>query len=361
MPAGMSFDQLQDYLARFRDAFRRRDQARWADVYCQGLLLDLPRKNVETLARHVSVPPGLGVENVTQALHNFLNQSPWDEGRLWRRYRALLAARLGRPDGVFVLDEVVFPKQGEHSVGVQRQYSSARGEKLNCQLAAAVHYVSAAGCGPLALRLYLPAGWLASAQRLDAAGVPAECRHRLAKGQLALQLLDEVRGGGFPGSRVVASAGAGAVPHLLDGLAQRGLPGVVEAGPDVTVFPEWPGRPQRLGDLVRQLRWEGGTASLPLESLADREAGTARTVRALVERRGRDFGFALTNLPADVDGPAAARLWRSLPLARQGAQRLRDLGLDHFEGRSWRGFHHHACLVALAYGFLLWQEGEGGV
>jgi SRSO17 transposase len=271
-----------------------------------------------------------------------------------------MAQHLDGLEGVFVLDEVPFPKQGEHSVGVQRQYSSALGEKLNCQLAVAVHHVGPRGYCPLALRLYLPGGWLADAGRLDAAGVPAEHRAPVSKAELALRLLDEVRGEGFPGGGVVAALGPGALPQLLDGLEERGLAGVVEAGPDVTVLAGPAGLPVRLADLARRARRLGAVAGLRVRLPPGRSAGGDRPLVALLRRRdGGAADFALTNLSGDAGGATADRLWHALAEARQGRQRLRELGLDHFEGRSWRGFHHHVCLVMVAYGFLL-QAGPNG-
>src|SRR5207248_7015352 len=110
-------------------AFRRRDQLRWAGVYLQGLLVGGQRSNAEGLASRVVLPPEQSVEDVAQALQNFVNQSPWDEEGLWRRYRALLAPRLAGPDGVFVVEDVTFPKQGQRSVGVHRQFSRGEGRK----------------------------------------------------------------------------------------------------------------------------------------------------------------------------------------------------------------------------------------
>src|SRR2546423_1794241 len=121
--------RLDDFLAPYRAEFRRRDQARWAAVYLQGLLRPGARKNVENLARAVTLPPGLAVEDVAQALQHFINQSPWDEGKVWRRYQSLVAEQLAGADGLLVAEELAFVKQGRHSVGVQRQYSRALGQK----------------------------------------------------------------------------------------------------------------------------------------------------------------------------------------------------------------------------------------
>src|SRR5262245_59431462 len=128
-------DRILHYLDGFPGGFRRREQREWAAVYLQGLLESSSRKNVETLARSVSLPAGLGVEDVAQALGHFLNQSPWDEAAILRQYQQRLAARAEHEGAVFVLDEMAFAKQGRHSVGVQRQYSWALKRKTNCQVA----------------------------------------------------------------------------------------------------------------------------------------------------------------------------------------------------------------------------------
>src|SRR5438270_7382545 len=110
-----------------------------------------------------------------------------------------MAAKFADPKGIFVIDDTTFPKQGKHSAGVQRQHCGALGKKANCQCAVSVHYVSPGGHCPLDLRLYLPESWLADEARLDRAGVPEAERRALTKGQIALGLLDRVRGEGLPG------------------------------------------------------------------------------------------------------------------------------------------------------------------
>ena len=132
-------ERLDDYVDLFRDDFRRRDQIRWASVYLQGLLLEGQTKTIGAMARRVLLPPDLVVEDVSQALQNFVNQSPWDERKLWRRHRQLAHHQHGAA-GAFVLDDLVFVKNGRHSVGVQRQFSARlaqgelpdRGRALSC-------------------------------------------------------------------------------------------------------------------------------------------------------------------------------------------------------------------------------------
>src|SRR5437764_4787763 len=134
-------DRLRDYAALFADDFPHAKPARWAGVYLQGLLLDGDRKSIEPLSRRVTLPDGLVVKDLDQALQQFIGQSTWDEQAVWKRYRSVMAATFASPAGIFVIDDTSFPKQGKMSVGVQRQYCGAQGKRANCQVAPSVHYV----------------------------------------------------------------------------------------------------------------------------------------------------------------------------------------------------------------------------
>lgn len=390
-------DRLREYAAEFADDFPQAKPARWAGVYLEGLLLDGERKSIEPLSRRVALPAGLASTDPEQALQQFVNQSPWDEQAVLRRYRARLAGTFGGPAGVFLIDDVSFPKQGKHSVGVQRQYCGALGKKANCQVAVSVHYVGPKGHYPLDLRLYLPDVWLADPARLDKAGVPAADRRPLTKPEIALELLDRVRAEGLPGSVVVADAGYGVSRDLRDGLAARELHYVVGVTADLVVFPDRPtwvapvpatgGRPRTryqladgnpppvsIGELAGRLRrrkvtWREGTKGKLAARFAWarvwpghdwRRGGCAEAdpVWLLVEEQADgQLKYALSNLPPRTSRVRAVRLWKSRWPVEQGYQQLKEeLGLDHFEGRSWRGFHHHAALTFLAYGFLLLEK-----
>src|SRR3954463_6864862 len=159
---------------------------------------------IEPLSRRITLPDGLTSTDPEQALQQFVNQSPWDEKAVLRRYRAHLAQTFASPEGIFLFDDVSFPKQGTHSVGVQRQYCGALGKKANCQVAVSAHYVSPNGHYPLDLQLYLPDAWLTDTKRLDRAGVPKDQRIARTKHEIALELLDRVRSEGLPGRAVVA-------------------------------------------------------------------------------------------------------------------------------------------------------------
>src|SRR5437763_10578197 len=386
-------ERLRDFAARFTDDFPQAKPARWAGVYLQGLLLDGERKSIEPLARRITLPEGLTSKDPEQALQQFVNQSPWDEHKVLRRYRDRMAQTFASPEGIFVIDDTSFPKQGRHSVGVQRQYCGALGKKANCQVAPCVHYVAPKGHYPLDLRLYLPDSWLSDSRRLDEAGVPAAERRTLTKPEIALELLDRVRGEGLPGWAVVTDAGYGVSPTFRDGVAARGLAYMAGVTGDFVVFPEQPrwvvsppnprGRPPTrrylatdnpppvaLRELAKQVRlrkvtWrEGSKGKLsarfawlrvwPGQDWQHGSCADAQPVWLLIEEQAEgQLKFAFSNLPPGTTCKKAVRLWKSRWPVEQGYQQLKEeLGLDHFEGRSWRGFHHHAALVLLAYGFL---------
>ena len=399
--------RLRKYAALFAADFPQAKPARWAGVYLHGLLTDGDRKSVEPLSRRVELPDGLASKDPEQALQQFVSQSPWDEQKVLARYRAHLAATFASPDAVFVIDDTTFPKQGRHSVGVQRQYCGALGKKANCQAAVSVHYVASRGHYPLALQLYLPESWVADADRLDRAGVPEEYRRERAKGEIALDLLDRVRAEGLPGRVVLADAGYGASGEFRQALADRGLHYVAGVTDEVVVFPDPPawdrptgragvggtgGRPQtnpqlrpgtprpvRLRELaaqapLRRVTWRAGAKGTMSGRFAwvrvwpgfgwkRGECAGADPVWVLIEEQpDGGFKYALSNLPAGTSGLRAVRLWKSRWPVEQGYQQMKEeLGLDHFEGRSWRGFHHHAALVMLAFGFLLLERDRGRV
>jgi SRSO17 transposase len=389
--------RLRDYAALFADDFPQAKPARWAGVYLQGLLLDGERKSVEPLSRRVTLPDGLVSKDPEQALQQFVNQSPWDHRAVLRRYRARLAEALADPAAVFLLDDVSFPKQGSHSVGVQRQYCGALGKRANCQVAVSAHYVGPRGHCPLDLRLHLPESWLADPRRLDRAGVPQAERRPLTKPQIALDLLDRVRAEGLPGRAAVADACYGVSAELRDGLSARGLSYVVGVAGDFVVFTEPPawlpprpstgGRPQSrprlaegspapvaLSELARRTRrrrvsWREGTKGRLSGRFAWLRvwpgqgwqkgacAGQGPLWLLIEEQQDGTIKYAFSNLPEGTGLREAVRLWKSRWPVEQGYQQLKEeLGLGHFEGRSWRGFHHHAAMAMLAYGFLLLEK-----
>jgi SRSO17 transposase len=391
--------RLRDYAERFQDLFRYSTQFAWSGVYLRGLLEDGERKSIEPMASRVPRPAELlDVKDPEQALQQFVNQSPWDEQEVGKRYRSVMADRLASPEGIYVIDDTGFPKQGKRSVGVQHQYCGQLGKKANCQVAVTVHYVSPKGHFPAALRLYLPESWTTAPERLEAAGVPRPFRDKKTKGQIALDLLDQVRGEGLlPGGVVITDAGYGVSQAFRDGLAQRQLYYIAGVTAEMVVFPEEPrwelprtttkGRPRtrprlaeesprpvRLDELARRLprrkvTWREGTKGKlsgrfswvrvwPARGWERGECAFAAPLWLLIEEQADGkIQFAFSNLPADTRRLRAVRLWKSRWPVEQGYQQMKEeLGLNHFEGRSWRGFHHHGCLVMLAYGFLVLEQ-----
>jgi SRSO17 transposase len=389
--------RLDEYAEHFRPEFNHARQTTWCGVYLHGLLADGERKSIEPMAGRLARRLDFPVADPDQALQQFVNQSPWDEQKVGRRYRDRMAESFADPDGLFVIDDTSFPKQGKHSVGVQRQYCGALGKRANCQVAPSVHYVGKSGHCPLAMRLYLPESWLAEPARLDKAGVPAAERRPLSKGQIALELLDQVRDEGWPGQVVVADAGYGVSQDFRDGLQQRGLHYIVGVTEEMVVFteeprwivPPWSGRGRRptrprladdaprpvsLKELaartpLRKVTWREGTKGKlsghfawlrvrPAQGWATGDCAGAEPIWLLIERQADGkLKYAFSNLPTDTRRLRAVRTWKSRWPVEQGYQQMKEeLGLAHFEGRSWRGFHHHVCLVMLAYGFLALEQ-----
>jgi SRSO17 transposase len=391
--------RLRDYAERFQDLYRYPTQFSWSGVYLRGLLQDGERKSIEPIASRVPRPAELrDIRDPEQALQQFVNQSPWDEQAVEKRSRSVMAGPLASPRGIYVIDDTGFPKQGKHSVGVQHQYCGQLGKKANCQVAVTVHYVSPAGHFPAALRLYLPESWTGSPERLEAAGVPERCRQERTKGQIALELLDQVRCEGLlRGDVVITDAGYGVAQEFREGLAQRRLFYIAGVTSEMVVFteePQWErpepstgGRPRtnprlaeesprpvRLAELAgrlprRKVTWREGTKGKlsgkfawvrvwPAQGWQRGECASADPLWLLIEEQADGkIQFASSNLPAGTSRLQAVRLWKSRWPVEQGYQPMKEeLGLNHFEGRSWRGFHHHACLVMLAYGFLTLEQ-----
>ena len=396
--------RLRVYAELFRDDFRHEAQRSWSGVYLRGLLQDGDRKSIEPMVARVPLPAELlTICDPEQALQQFVNQSPWDELGLLHRYRTVMAPTFANPQGIFVIDDTGFPKQGKHSVGVQHQYCGQLGKQANCQVAVTVHYVSPEGHLPAALRLFLPKSWTSSPRRLAKAGVPEGCRAARTKGEIALELLDGVRSEGLlPGGLVIADSGYGASQPFRRGLEERGLSYIVGASPEMVVFteePVWeaPGPPARpagtggrsrrrprlaegqprpvslksLAEALprRKVTWREGTKGKlsakfawvrvwPGQGWAEGACAGADPIWLLIEERSDgSIYYAVSNLPASTSRIKAVRLWKSRWPVEQGYQQMKEeLGLNHFEGRSWRGFHHHASLVMLAYGFLALEQ-----
>ena len=210
--------RLEQFLADLLEPLGRSERKHWSEVYVRGLLLDGERKSIEPLAARV--PDG----NV-QAMQQLVGQSPWDWLPIWELLGKRMTAEL-EPDSVWVIDDTGFPKQGEHSVGVERQYSGTLGRVGNCQVAVSVHHVGEQGHTILGWRLYLPESWAKDRQRREEAGIPPDLQFQ-TKWQLSLDIIDQVRGWGLADRIVVTDAAYGDATEFRAGLETRRLPYIV--------------------------------------------------------------------------------------------------------------------------------------
>jgi len=377
--------RLEAFLKPLLPLLGRAERRRWGAFYVQGLLLETGRKTAAGLAARLG-------GNV-QAVQQFVNQSPWD----WRAVRRALAQEMVRQSacrGAWILDDTGFPKKGVHSVGVARQYSGTMGKIGNCQVAVSLNFATADGCFPLDFQLYLPQSWTADQPRRQKAGVPTDVTFQ-TKWQLGLGMLDVVQAWGLPQAVVVADAAYGVATEFRQGLRERSLHYVVGIPSDVTAWtepvtpqaPTYQGRgrpPRRDRTLPKPLKVSEVARGLPdtaWQEISWRE-GTKGPLKgrfaALQVQPAHGYhqgkvtepvGWLLIEWPSEADAPES--FWFSnLPdntdlqelvywakirwYVEQNYQQLKDeLGLDHFEGRSWDGWHRHVTLTMMAFAFLV--------
>ncbi|MGW7613687.1 IS701 family transposase [Streptomyces sp. NPDC054766] len=392
--------KLALFVADVFASVQRKDQRAKGDCYLRGLMTDGRRKSVQAMASRL--PDGN-----EQNLQQFVNQSTWDPVPVRRRIAQRMVPLIG-PDA-WAVDDVSFPKDGRMSVAVAHQYCGALGKQANCQVAVSVHAVSDAASCPLQWRLFVPQEWADDPVRRRRTGIPEETGHR-EKWRLALDIIDELAGWGLVPPVVVADAGYGQNADFRDGLSRRGIKYVVEIRSDVTVHPHdarptapaWSGKGRRPRPRYRdkpssvaalaaghgrqaftQVTWREGSRG-PMRSrflvLRVRPAGirARRLARAAATAQGGCWDGVLPEVTLLAEWPEGAEAptghWlSSLPAATPIAELVRlakirwriehdyrelkhGLGLDHFEGRSWTGWHHHVTLVTAAHAFLTEQR-----
>jgi SRSO17 transposase len=359
--------------------------------YITGLLLDGERKSIEPIAARL-VDDAAQIEAMRQRLQQCVVVSAWDDATVFARLAQTLDSEL---PGVtaFVVDDTGFPKKGRHSVGVARQYSGTLGRTDNCQIATSLHLAGEPGSGCIGMRLYLPETWTSDRARCRAAGVP-ETIPFAPKWQHALDLLDAALAAGVRRHVVLGDAAFGEVTAFREALTARGLAYMLRVPHNLSVWP--PGTrfqvPARRGTTGRPRSTPRPIAPTTPSSLAaiaavlphrrvtwreasrGRQASRFAAVRVrLAHRHAEGAGpgsevWLLSEWPRDAPAPTKYYL-SSLPattplrtLVRFGKLRWRierdyqelkgELGLDHFEGRTWNGFHHHVALCAAAHAFL---------
>jgi SRSO17 transposase len=392
---GVEQRRFDDYLDQLNHAVGHADRHDPLRAYLVGLCLPGERKSIEPLAARVD-PRHVSARH--QSLHHFVAQAPWDDRALVRIADRTVLEQMDRHGGVtaWSLDDTGILKKGTHSVGVARQYCGNLGKQDNCQVAVSISLVNEAVSIPATYRLYLPEEWARDRGRRKAAGVPSEIRF-LTKWEMALEQIDQLRSEGLPEAPVVADAGYGTSVEFRQGLTDRGIPYVVGIQSTATLWPPGkaplpPAPRKREGRPPTLLRRDAEHRPLDALSIARglpsgawEEVGwregtkgllTSRFARLRVRVAHRDYNrralrpeewllvewpvgeaaptkYWLSTLPPDTPMEMLVRWakvrWR---IERDYEELKQEFGLDQFEGRGWRGFHHHATLCIAAYGFL---------
>ncbi|HVI34855.1 MAG TPA: IS701 family transposase [Gaiellales bacterium] len=375
---------LIEFAEQMYAPLRRCDQRAKAQCYTRGLMIEGRRKSMQPMAERIG-------EVDDQGLQQFISDSPWDETAVRRRLARRMCGEL--EPLAWAIDDTGVPKSGRLSPGVARQYCGELGKVANCQVGVSVNAVCDQASCPLDWRLFLPAEWDEDGQRRARAKIPEKVRHR-PKWQLALDMLDELKGWGLAPAVVVADAGYGEICEFRAGLEQRELAYVVQVKGATSVHPadaepvrpayqgrgrppvaRYPTKPSSLRGLALSagreaavtVCWrEGSRGTLRSEFIAlrvrpaggrHRNAGGERPERWLLAEWPADAAepvkYWLSNLPADTPIERLVGLGKLRWRIEHDYRELKQcLGLGHYEGRSWRGWHHHVTCVSVAHAFL---------
>lgn len=387
--------RFDTYVERLAGVLGHADRREPLRAYLTGLLLPGERKSIEPMAARVD-PRRVRARH--QSLHHFVANAPWEDEAVLAVARDWALEQMERHGMVsaWVVDDTGMPKKGVHSVGVGRQYCGVLGKQENCQVAVAVSLVHPVMSVPAAWRLYLPKAWAGNRRRRRKVGVPEEVGFR-AKWEIALEALDDMLEEELPRAPVVADAGYGDTTAFREGITARGLSYVCGVKGETTVWPPGEGplpprrgrkrgrpatrvrrsathQPVAIADLVRTIparewrtvQWREGTRGTMRSRFARLRVRPAH--RDHLRHEPRPPEWLLAQWPRE--DPEPRKYWLStvpetatlkelvcLAMVRWRVERdfqeMKDeLGLDHFEGRGWRGFHHHGVLCIAAYAFL---------
>lgn len=393
---GATAQRFGAYVERLGQTLGHADRRDPLRGYLTGLVLPGARKSVEPMAALLA--PGQ-VRQRHQSLHHLVAEAPWEDAAVLTAVREYVLGAITKrgPIEAWIVDDTGIPKKGRHSVGVARQYCGQLGKQDNCQVAVTLSVATAAASLPIAYQLYLPESWAGDRARRARAGVPEELGF-LTKPEIALRQITEAVEQGIAGEVVLADAGYGNDSKFRLGLEALGLKYVLGVQSTTTVWPEGraplaPRRYRGRGRPPTRLRRDAAHQPLAARELALRLAPTdyrtvtwregssgllrSRFAAVRVRAAHRDYWRAtahdqqwlliewptgsaaptkywLANLAAATSLKQLVRTaklrWR---IERDFLELKQELGLNHFEGRSWRGFHHHATLCIAAYGFLV--------
>jgi SRSO17 transposase len=346
------FGQFAD---QFAACFTRHAQRAAASQYLDALFNDSERKSMQAMHGRLSDPASY------EALQHFITDSPWEAGPVWTRLRTLVPSR----QGVLAVDDTSFPKQGHQSVGVQRQYCGALGKIANCQVAVSTVLLDDHLAWPLSFELYLPVAWCTDTARRTKARIPAAARFR-EKWRIALSHIRQVLKAGFTITAVVTDADYGARAAFRQGLERLGLRYGI-ALPSTAALWTAGARRTRTAAAIgialpeaewHRVTWADGTKG-PLTArfaaVRVRPAKSRGDRWLLCERALTDDArkYYLLNLDATASLHDLVTVARSRwPIEQQYRELKDELGIDHFEGRSYRGWMHHTVLTAIAFTFL---------
>ena len=381
-------DELGRWLKPFLDRLGHKARRQMCPLYVAGLIGPGDRKSVQPMAERLA--PG-----EYDRLHHFVSAGVWDAAPLERELLIQADRLVGGSDAVLVIDDTAVPKKGQHSVGVAAQYASALGKTANCQTLVSLTLARGEVPVMMTLRLFLPENWTNDQGRLARAGVPAEYRTAQTKPEMALAEIDRIIAAGVRFGCVLADAGYGLSAPFRQGLTARKLAWAVGIPRHLKVYPVgvqliWPiaarGRPRRrhIPDILsmaaedmlanakwQNISWRTGTKG----KLKARFAAARVRIADGPPQRIRDKGqqhlpgdeawligehrmsgekkYYLANLPAGMNLRTLAATIKARWICEQAHQQLKEeLGLDHFEGRSWQGLHRHALMTMIAYAFL---------
>jgi SRSO17 transposase len=389
---GKRISDWQDELGRFLKPFLARlghkARRQMCPVYVRGLIGPGERKSIQPMAERVAT-------GEYDQLHHFIAAGLWDAKPLETELLVQGDRLVGGSDAVLVIDDTAMPKKGSHSVGVAAQYASALGKTANCQTLVSLTLARGEVPVVLALRLFLPESWTSNRARLERAGVPAEYRTARTKPEIALSEIDRAIATGVRFGCVVADAGYGLSAPFRQGLTARKLVWAVGIPRHLKVYPAdvrmiWPvakrGRPRQrhVPDVLsmpaedmlasakwRTVSWRTGTkgklkarfaalrvrvADGPPQRIRDKGQQHLPGDEAWLIGEHRTSGekkYYLANLPVKTDLRTLAATIKARWICEQAHQQMKEeLGLDHFEGRSWKGLHRHALMTMIAYAFL---------
>ena len=394
--ADASGSRFSVYIEGLVSGIGHADRARPLRDYCTGLMMPCERKSVEPIAA-VTAPARVAAQH--QSLLHFVNEGRWSDEPVLTKVCAMVLPQIQRhgPIEAWIIDDTGFPKQGRHSVGVARQYCGQLGKQDNCQVAVSLSLANHHASLPVAYRLYLPEDWAGDCKRRRKAGVPDDIGFK-TKHEIALDQLHRACAAGLPRGTVLMDAGYGNNSNLRADIAALDLTYVAGILSNTTVWApgmgplpakKWSGRgrppkllqrdathqPASVKDLAfglpkrawRKIEWREGAAERLSSRFARVRVRVARRDFKRTESRPEEWlliewpkgekeptKYWLSTLPEHIPFyrlvDRAKLRWR---IERDYQELKQEVGLGHFEGRGWRGFHHHATLCIAAYGFLI--------